>query len=71
MTRKSGIITLIEERENIETAKSLVVDIREKLSNLLHYRLNSNTVIFIRKDKDINSQVEKYLKALNSDRKNY
>lgn len=68
---KKGIITHTEEFESREIAARVGEVAKKRFAHLIPHRLDMNTLIFIRRDRDIQEQVERYLKKLENDRKGY
>lgn len=69
--RKRGIITQADAKDHRQQAIIAGEKAKKALKGLHPYRMDMNTVIFIKPGKDTQQQVSRYRKRLELDRKNY
>jgi hypothetical protein len=71
MARKKGITTLVEANESRGNAIKYGELAKRNFKDLTPHRINQNTVILIRSDKDKADQINRFIAKLERDRKNY
>lgn len=70
MAKKRGLITNVEKLESREKAIKVGKTAKKKLESkgFIPFRLDANTVILLNPDKDHQTQIDRYLSRLQSDR---
>lgn len=71
MARKRGITTLADAADSRENAIELGDQVKPRFKDLIPRRVDNNTVILIHAHQDHSAQINRFLKRLEKDRKNY
>lgn len=69
--RKRGIITMEESIDSRKQAIKAGNKAKKSFCTRIPYRVDRNTIIMLRTDQDLDSQITRFLKTLENNRKNY